>query len=190
VAVDACSYDPFGNLVSEKTPGFHNPLMYMGREYDRTTGLYYVRNRWYDPAVGRFISEDPIGLSGGINVYAYALNSPTNLRDPMGLSPERQCDGSVVFMPVITEDGEHRTLRVCIAADGSWTVLNAYQLPGVAGGGAPHPYSGNWTPNPLSPRGPGSNPEALGGRAIPGSAGGGGPSNPPIQASTRPSVER
>jgi uncharacterized protein RhaS with RHS repeats len=44
-----------------------------------------VRARWYDPHLGRFISQDPIGLAGGINPYAYADNSPTNLRDPSGL---------------------------------------------------------------------------------------------------------
>ena len=52
---------------------------------DAQTGLYYVRARWYDPFLGRFMSEDPIGLEGGINQYAYALNDPVNLSDPTGL---------------------------------------------------------------------------------------------------------
>ena len=54
---------------------------------DAAAGLYYVRARWYDPALGRFLSEDPIGLAGGINNYAYAANDPVNLGDPMGLAP-------------------------------------------------------------------------------------------------------
>src|SRR5260370_35228768 len=45
----------------------------------------YYRARYYDPKLGRFISEDPIGFQGGINVYTYVLNSPVNRVDPSGL---------------------------------------------------------------------------------------------------------
>ncbi len=48
------------------------------------TGLYYYRARYYDPTVGRFISEDPIGFGGGINFYAYVRNDPVILTDPLG----------------------------------------------------------------------------------------------------------
>jgi hypothetical protein len=47
--------------------------------------MLYYRARWYDPQVGRFISEDPIGLAGGINWYSYVRNNPINRRDPHGL---------------------------------------------------------------------------------------------------------
>ena len=47
--------------------------------------LYYYRARWYDPQARRFISEDPIGLNGGINLYAYVGNNPVNRIDPWGL---------------------------------------------------------------------------------------------------------
>lgn len=67
--------------------GVTNSLRFMSRELDAQTGVYYVRNRWYDAAVARFLSEDPIGLEGGINLYAYVGNSPTNGRDPFGLWP-------------------------------------------------------------------------------------------------------
>ena len=51
------------------------------------TGLYYFRNRWYDPVSGRFLSKDPIGLDGGdLNLYAFCGNDPVNYRDPYGLS--------------------------------------------------------------------------------------------------------
>ncbi|MGE3527338.1 MAG: RHS repeat-associated core domain-containing protein [Gemmatimonadales bacterium] len=56
-----------------------------GREYDRETGLYYLRGRYYDPGLGRFLSEDPLGVAGGLNLYAYAGNDPINHRDPYGL---------------------------------------------------------------------------------------------------------
>jgi RHS repeat-associated protein len=79
-------YTPFGTPANgfpvEGTP---NPLRYMARALDAATGLYYVRNRWYDPQVGRFVSEDPIGLLGGINLYEYAAGNPVMFRDPTGL---------------------------------------------------------------------------------------------------------
>ena len=49
-------------------------------------GLYYMRARYYDPQVGRFISEDPLGFDGGdLNLYAYVGNSPVMGVDPSGL---------------------------------------------------------------------------------------------------------
>jgi RHS repeat-associated protein len=60
---------------------------FTGREWDRETGLYYYRARYYDPKAGRFISEDPIGFEGGINFYAYVANRPTVFRDPDGTNP-------------------------------------------------------------------------------------------------------
>jgi RHS repeat-associated protein len=82
------NYYPFGetrskteNLVSGAT----NRLQFAGREYDSETGLYYNRARYYDPSLGRFISEDPIGLNGDVNLYAYAGNDPVNHNDPTGL---------------------------------------------------------------------------------------------------------
>jgi RHS repeat-associated protein len=58
---------------------------YTGREKDEATGLLYYRARWYDPQVGRFVSEDPIGFRGGdANFYNYAVNDPINLTDPDG----------------------------------------------------------------------------------------------------------
>jgi RHS repeat-associated protein len=47
--------------------------------------LYYMRNRWYDPDLGRFLTEDPIGLAGGINKYVFAGDDPINGHDPLGL---------------------------------------------------------------------------------------------------------
>lgn len=58
---------------------------YTAREYDSETGLYYYRARYYDAKAGRFISEDPIGLLGGINLYSYVKNNPVNMIDPRGL---------------------------------------------------------------------------------------------------------
>lgn len=77
------SYDPFGNTTVTGTS--NNPFQYTGRENDGT-GLYYYRARYYSPKLQRFISEDPIGFAGGdVNFYAYVLNNPVNLIDPLGL---------------------------------------------------------------------------------------------------------
>jgi RHS repeat-associated protein len=74
-------FDAWGN----KTVGAGTiPLYgYTGREPD-ATGLTYYRARYYDPTVGRFTQRDPIGLSGGINLYAYVNNNPVNATDPSG----------------------------------------------------------------------------------------------------------
>jgi len=79
-------YTPWGEVESVSDPT-GQPLRYMSREIDTATGLYYVRSRWYDPATARFISQDPVGLSGGMNTYAYAGNDPVDRRDPSGLGP-------------------------------------------------------------------------------------------------------
>jgi RHS repeat-associated protein len=77
-------YDTFGN-VAASSGSLVNSFQYTGREYDLETGLRYHRNRYYDPLVGRFLSEDPIAWFGGFNFYRYVLNSPTKFIDPFGL---------------------------------------------------------------------------------------------------------
>jgi uncharacterized protein RhaS with RHS repeats len=54
--------------------------------------LYYYRARFYSPTTGRFISEDPIGLAGGVNLYRYARANPATLTDPTGRIDQRQLD--------------------------------------------------------------------------------------------------
>ena len=61
------------------------PLRYPGQYEDESTGLHYNTFRYYDPELGRFISQDPIGLAGGDNLYGYAPN-PTGWMDPLGLA--------------------------------------------------------------------------------------------------------
>nr|WP_319636792.1 RHS repeat-associated core domain-containing protein [Paraburkholderia caribensis] len=62
-----------------------NPIRFQGQQADDETGLHYNRHRYYDPHAGRFVSKDPIGLAGGINVYQYASN-PVGWVDPLGLA--------------------------------------------------------------------------------------------------------
>ena len=70
-------YDSFGRILSQTNPAAGDRFTFTGRDFDGATGLYYYRARFYDPQLGRFISEDPIGLTGGINAYAYVGNNPT-----------------------------------------------------------------------------------------------------------------
>jgi RHS repeat-associated protein len=69
------------------------PNAWMGSLIDEqrdATGLLYRRNRYYDPATGRFTQPDPIGLAGGMNLYGYANGDPVNFTDPFGLYADRQ----------------------------------------------------------------------------------------------------
>ncbi|MFH1653534.1 MAG: RHS repeat-associated core domain-containing protein, partial [Pseudomonadota bacterium] len=80
-------YDVFGNpmITTVGSPTVENPFMFNGREWDSEVGIYYYRARYYDPSIGRFISEDPINLAGGINLYNYVGGNPVNRVDPWGL---------------------------------------------------------------------------------------------------------
>ena len=84
------TYDSFGNLTAS-TGSLINPFHYTARESDSETGLYYYRARYYDPNPGRFLSEDPIDFSGGIDFYTYSRNNPILYNDPFGLSPLSSC---------------------------------------------------------------------------------------------------
>ncbi len=75
-------YSPYGEQTQVGTNDA-NSLQYTGRENDNT-GLYFYRTRYYDPGLKRFISEDPLGLVGGGDVYAYVAGDPLTYRDPQG----------------------------------------------------------------------------------------------------------
>jgi len=77
-------YDPYGNLTSDpnKAPEFG----YAGMHYHAQSGLYLTKYRAYDPQSGRWLSRDPIGELGGINLYAYVGGNPVSFIDPLGLA--------------------------------------------------------------------------------------------------------
>jgi len=79
-------YEWFGSLITEHADA---------------SGLLYRRNRYYDPATGRFTQPDPIGLAGGLNLYGFANGDPVNFSDPFGLCPERPWE-----CPEIQEEGK------------------------------------------------------------------------------------
>jgi RHS repeat-associated protein len=77
------SYSPYGSINTTGTT--NNSYTYTGREMDGL-GIYYYRARYYNPMIGRFLSEDPMGFAGsGTNLYAYAGDDPVDFNDPMGL---------------------------------------------------------------------------------------------------------
>ena len=84
-------YDSSGASLDESAIG--NNYLWQGRWYSWKTGLYYFRARWYDPVTGRWLSKDPIGISGGLNQYVFCGNNPVNARDPLGL-----CEGKKSYL--------------------------------------------------------------------------------------------
>jgi RHS repeat-associated protein len=82
---NSLKYESFGKIASQTNASVETRFGYTGRELDSESGLSYYRARYYDPAVGRFISEDPISFVGGdVNLYRYVGNSPVDGIDPMG----------------------------------------------------------------------------------------------------------
>jgi RHS repeat-associated protein len=81
------TYDAYGAEWSTGNP--QDPWGYNARwgyYFDRDTGKYYCQNRYYDPAQGRWLNRDPIGYSGGMNLYGYCGQGPVGSSDPSGLS--------------------------------------------------------------------------------------------------------
>ncbi len=89
LVANAYAYTPFGTLL-RATEALPNSTQFVGEHGAQldATGLGFMRARYFDPAAGRYNSEDPIGLAGGsLNLYQYAKNSPTIAIDPSGLDP-------------------------------------------------------------------------------------------------------
>ncbi|MBW1644893.1 MAG: PKD domain-containing protein [Deltaproteobacteria bacterium] len=78
-------YNSFGGIIAQMDIDKGDRFLFTGREYEPTSGLYFYRTRYYDPFLGRFLSEDPLKFDGGdLNLYRYVNNSPLNGTDPTG----------------------------------------------------------------------------------------------------------
>jgi RHS repeat-associated protein len=82
---DQISYDAFGSVTAETSPPFGDRYKYTAREWDAQVQLQENRHRYYDPAAGRWTTEDPLGFpAGDTNLFRYAANGPTDGTDPSG----------------------------------------------------------------------------------------------------------
>lgn len=104
------------------------PLRFLGQYADAETGLHYNRYRYYDPALGRYISPDPAGPLGGLNAFAYARNNPFDYGDPWGLVYTRIVDNSTRPATVLYE---------------GYNIDEARHKRPEAGGQIPHDYHKN-----------------------------------------------
>jgi RHS repeat-associated protein len=88
-------FDAYGNVTSETTSAVDHLFAFTGRQFDKPTGLQNNLHRWYDPLVGRWLTQDPIGFDAADeNLYRYVRNHPTMATDPFGLA-ENENDGPI-----------------------------------------------------------------------------------------------
>lgn len=79
-----CILDIYGDVLELRGKRDFIPFRFQGQYEDQETGLYYNRYKYYDPSTGNYISQDPISIAGGLNVYAYVHDS-NGWIDPLGL---------------------------------------------------------------------------------------------------------
>jgi RHS repeat-associated protein len=133
-------YEPWGEVSSiTGTVADTSRLRWKGLFWEGgNTSLYYARNRWYDPQARRFTSQDPSGLAGGLNQYAFGHNDPTNYADPFGLEDTRVCSMETDIL-VDFETGRWSASDGCKTNKGGridgwsvWGVSTATMFPGFS----------------------------------------------------------
>ncbi|MEC9574589.1 RHS repeat-associated core domain-containing protein, partial [Escherichia marmotae] len=111
--------------ISNSGAYFEQPLRLPGQYYDEETGLHYNLFRYYAPECGRFISQDPISIRGGLNLYRYAPN-PISWIDPLGLNKNsNDAIGDWVLYDVIDPDAGRAKVGIGKAEDVMPTRNNA-----------------------------------------------------------------
>ncbi|CAH0444760.1 hypothetical protein LMG9673_04456 [Ralstonia pseudosolanacearum] len=115
-AVTHTEYGPYGELVkSQGRAEYRADFGYAGMQYHAASGMYLTLFRAYDPGTGRWVSRDPIGERGGINLYAYVGGQPTRYADPNGLCIEDLCIGEAIVVGRVAYQG-YRAYRTYQAA--------------------------------------------------------------------------
>jgi RHS repeat-associated protein len=121
-------HDPFGNGLPTGSFGYN--LRFPGQFYDQQTGLHYNYFRDYDPAKGRYVESDPIGLAGGISTYGYAGGNPGSIIDALGLylgADDAVAAGTGALLGVLFQGGSDLI---------SWRLSSWQTYVGSAAGGA------------------------------------------------------
>jgi RHS repeat-associated protein len=135
----AVELDPWGNVLNEFNPNeIDQPIRMQGQQIDRESGLFYNRHRYYDPQMGRYITQDPIGLAGGNNLYGYVEGEPTIYIDPLG-----QDRWGTETMRVYTDRAANKT-SVFDPSKGKVLEFET-RTASVGKPGADGPYSGKFT---------------------------------------------
>ena len=116
-------FKPFGNADRARFKG----ALWLGPQVD----VYFMRARWYEPKSGRFLSEDPVGLDGGINSYEYAGNNPISQSDATGLV----CWSQWKFVEGPEGSGWTEVLHCEDFGGGDWETIRDYLNSGAAGAG-------------------------------------------------------
>jgi len=114
-------YDAYGNVTSETNSAVDSLFLFTARPFDADTGLQNNLNHWYDPSVGRWLSEDPIGYVGGDdNLYRYVANGVLTRADPAGMRFVGPIC-AICFGPFQTCMTRARHMKaICYAAASGW----------------------------------------------------------------------
>jgi len=149
--VQSYTYSSFGKIESQLDPTFVQPYTFTAREFDSETGLYYYRDRYYDAKTGRFLSEDPLGITvdpkgfpgEGVNQYEYAGNNPVNFTDPFGLQPRTPAKGKPNSQETFHKPDGGRTVRF-YGPDGK-AIKDVDYGHDFKGAGDPHVHDWDWS---------------------------------------------
>lgn len=132
--------EAFGSTLANEDPdkdgkAFVYNLRFPGQYYDQLTGLHYNGFRDYDPKIGRYIESDPIGLSGGVNLYTYVRNNPVNYTDSSGLVIDTIADAGFILYDLYKLASDNSCERSANLTALGFDIVGAI-TPGVTGLGA------------------------------------------------------
>lgn len=131
--VQQIDYDPWGKpTFTPPSSSTFQPFGFAGGLYDPDTGLVRFGARDYDPAVGRWTAKDPVGLAGGLNVYAYVENDPVNKIDPTGEVAWWAVGAGIGW----AAGGGYEIWRQLDRNGGNWSQINSWDVLRSAGLGA------------------------------------------------------
>ena len=131
--IESYTYDSFGNPTVLDQSGLEipestmsNPYLFTGREYDSESGLYYFRRRYYDPRIGRFLSEDSlagfVNTPSSFNLYPYLSNNPLVFSDPFGFGDVAEGVAKVLATRYGTVLTQEQIAKMSTAVERAWVI--------------------------------------------------------------------